>query len=607
MHSSKSTAFVAIILVSTGLLGARLFGLQILGQGQALEVAQGNALRTHRVLPARGAIYDRHGVLIVDNEPSYTITLTPRFFDEEKTSLLATHLGVDDSVVTAKLADARRWTSYRPSMSFTNMSFDRYGRIQEDRFRLPGVDEAIGQKRRYNTGVRASHALGYTGEITQEELNALAEENGYRIGDYLGRTGIERSYEAELRGVPGTALRVVNVYGLEIGSYMQGQGDQPPISGYDVHLALDLGVQALAESLFTNKRGAAVAMDVNTGGLIAFLSAPDFDLELFTGGGDVQRWASVAQHPEKPLYNRASMNLMPPGSTWKPLMALMALETGLIEASGSEGTVYCPGYHPIGQGRIFKCLGVHEEQTAVEAIMNSCNTFFFEVGRRMDLGTFRRYSQMFGFGQNVQTDIREQTPGLIPDSSYFDQAYTEWGVGTTMNLGIGQGDMGVTPLQLARYIGAVANGGWLHEPRLAAFLSNPATGDTINVAPQPVPIPIDPDYFALVRQGLRLVMEEGTGNLAQIPGIASGGKTGTAQAPGGMMDHSVFVMFAPYDDPQIAVAVQCENAGGGSDCAAPIGSLIAERYLKGYLPDTYEVRARMNRALTARSEPLRAE
>ena len=630
MHDYKVTIFLITILLSLGLLGTRLFGLQIVGRGHHQEIARGNALRTLRVMPARGAIYDRHGVLLVHNEPSYTVTLTPRFFDESKAPLLAEHLGVDAAVVRAKLDEARRWTSYRPSRSFTNVPYEQYSHIQEDRFLLPGVDKIISQRRHYTLVARASHALGYVNEITREELGTGPIKGGsplcdslvqatftqraelatapaatsYRQGDILGRTGVEQTYESCLRGIPGSALRVVNVHGLEVKSYLEGKGDRVPTSGYDIHLALDAGVQALAESLFISKRGAAVVLDTDTGGIITLLSAPDFDPTLFSGGIDPEHWQTIRSHPDKPLYNRASMNQMPPGSTWKPFMALMALDTGIIDTAGTNSVVYCGGGHPIGRGRIFKCLGRHGSQNAMQAIQNSCNTFFFEVARRMEINTFRRYANMFGFGLHAPTDIPVQTPGLIPDSAYFKRTYVQWGTGTVMNLGVGQGDMGVTPLQLARYIAAVGNGGYLPEPHLVSYLANPATGDTIRVAPRSVHIPIDSSYLSIARRGLRLVMEAGSGRMAQIPGIPSGGKTGTAQAPGGMQDHSVFVMFAPYDDPRIAVAVQCENAGGGSRCAAPIASLLAERYLKGHLPDSPQVAFRMNRAQNASSEPL---
>ncbi len=600
--------FIGIILFATGILGVQLFRLQIINQDQFREVSRGNALRDIRVVPARGAVYDRNGILMVHNEPTYTVTLTPRYFDESKIGLLARLLGEPDSVVVTRLAKARQWSPYRPSPSFRDVPLAIYSRIQENAYLLPGVGKEINQKRRYLTTARAAHALGYIREITQNELDRLKEQGAdakYRPGDLVGKTGVERYYEPYLRGMPGHAFRVVNVHGLEVKSYRDGEEDTPPSSGYDIHLALDTRVQALAESLFVGKRGAAVAIDPNTGGIIALVSKPDFDPALFSQKVDPTTWRYLNNSPEKPLYNRATMNLMPPGSTWKPFMALMALADSKIALEGANSTFFCPGYHPVGRGQYFRCMGAHGHMDVLQAIKNSCNTFFFEMARRTNIGTFKKYANLFGFGIEAPTDIGEQTAGLIPDSAYFNQRYPDWDIGTTMNLGVGQGNMGVTPLQLARYIAAVANKGMLQPPHLVEKLVHPETGEVVRPPlPEPEQIPIDERYFDVVRDGMRLVMEQGTGAEAQIPGILSGGKTGTAQASGGMADHSVFVMFAPFDDPQIAIAVQAENAGQGAHAAAPIASLLAEFYLKGELPDSYEVRLRMNRALNARSQEL---
>jgi penicillin-binding protein 2 len=289
-------------------------------------------------------------------------------------------------------------------------------------------------------------------------------------------------------------------------------------------------------------------------------------------------------------------------------MALMSLAEGNITLSGPNSTYSCPGYHPVGQGRFFRCMGTHGTQDVRIAIKNSCNTFFFEMARRVDVNTFKKYANMFGFGVEAPTDIAEQTPGLIPDSSYFNRLDPQWDIGYSMNLGIGQGNMGVTPLQLARYVAAVGNKGTLQPPHLVAYMQHPDTGEVKSPdIPASENIPIEERYFDAVREGMRMVMEQGTGRLAQIPGIPSGGKTGTAQAPGGMKDHSVFIMFAPFDEPKIALAVQCENAGFGGECAAPIASLMAELYLKGELPDSYEVKFRMNRAMNAKSQTLLGE
>ena len=602
--------FIGIILVVLGILGLRLAQLQILDQDDFTEESRSNAIREVRVRPARGAIFDRNGALMVSNQPSYNILITPRYFDESRIPLLADLLEVPDSVVVRKLEEAKAWSGFRPSRSFKEVPFGIFSRVQENQYRLPGVTYEIVERRSYPGEARSSHALGYIREISDAEL-ANRSEMEYRQGDLIGKTGVERQYEEELRGDPGSEFKLVNVHGREIKSYQDGAQDTPPTSGYNIHMAMDQHVQALAESLFVGKRGAAVALDPKTGGIIALVSEPDFPPGLFSQSVDQETWNYLNNSPQKPLYNRATMNLMPPGSTWKPFMALLSLEQGniMLPGEGAKTTVHCPGYHPLGGPGLFRCMAAHGTVNVISAIQNSCNTFFFEMMMRTDVDTFSRYAHMFGFGERAPTDIGEQTAGLIPDSAYFNRAYPNgWTAGYSINLGIGQGDMGVTPLQLARYVAAVGNKGTLHPPHLVQKMVHPETGDVrYPDLPAPESVPIEERYFEAVREGMRRVMEHGTGRMAQIPGIPSGGKTGTAQAPGkGRKDHSVFVMFAPWDDPQIAVAVQCENAGFGGQCAAPIASLMAELYLKGEIPESPEKTVRMRRALNARSQPLEA-
>lgn len=598
--------FIGIIFVVIGILGLRLGQLQLLDQDDFTAESRNNAIRENRVIPARGSVIDRNGVLMVSNQPSYNILFTPRYFDEEKIPLVADLLEVPDSVVVQKLKEARAWSGFRPSRSFTGVSFGVFSRVQENQYRLSGVTYEIVEKRSYPTSANASHALGYIREVSGEHLGRLEEqypERLYRQGDLVGQTGVERRYENYLRGIPGSAFKLVNVHGREIKSYQDGAEDHSPEGGYTMHLHMDSRVQALAESLFVNKRGGAVAIDPNTGGIIALVSKPDFAPEYFSSRLDSATAAYLFQSNEKPLLNRATTNLMPPGSTWKPFMSLMALQEGLIRPGQ---TVRCGGGHPLGRGRFFSCMGVHGPLTVESAIQHSCNTFFFEMMYRTDIETFNRYAHLFGFGERAPTDIGEQAPGLIPDSAYFNRFAGEgkWGPGWTLSLGIGQGNMGVSPLQLARYVAAVGNRGTLYPPHLVAQLVNPETGTvTYPDLPTPERMPIEPQYFDMVKEGMRRVMEAGTGRLAQIPGIPSGGKTGTAQSPHGR-DDSVFIMFAPWDNPQIALAVQCENAGFGGDCAAPIASLMAELYLKGEIPDSPAKTIRMRRALSARSEPL---
>ncbi len=603
--------FISIIFVVLSILGGRLAYMQLINAETYTDESRNNALREILVRPARGAIFDSDGTLMVDNKPTYTVQLTPRYFakrpggkrfdfDSTQVSLLADMLAVPDSVVWTKLGEAVRRNPDAPTNSFPETPFAAFGRIQENLYRLPGVTYDVSQTRRYHTQARASHVFGYIREIDGANLRRRYDD-GYRRGDMMGITGLERNYEMYLRGKLGTEWRLVNARGLDIGSHMDGVNDSSPISGYDLYLGLNHEVQALAESLFVGKRGGAVAINPQNGEIISLVSAPDFELEMFTHSLSRQDYNYLTNSPEKPAYNRATQSRQPPGSTWKPFMALMSLQEGTITETSR---VTCSGGHPLGRGRFFRCMHVHGAVAVKEAIQRSCNTFFFEMMYRSDVETFARYAHYFGFGQRKPTDVADQTPGLIPDSTYFNRLLGTkvWNL-QWMNLGIGQGDMGTTPFELAQYMAVVANGGTRYPPHLIRELRHAETGEVIRpTLPAPFELPIESEYFDIVRDGMRLVMEAGTGRGVQIPGISSGGKTGTAQAGKGRKDNSVFVMFAPYDNPQIAIAVQVENAGYGSTAAAPIASLMAELYLTGQIAP--ERQAMVQRVRSVQSQPL---
>lgn len=594
--------FIGLILFLFLVLSLRLFQLQFIDADAYAGESRMNSIRENRVQPARGVVYDRAMRLLVDNEPSYAITLTPRHFRPENIPLLADLLEVPDSVVAARLEQARRWSAFRPSRAFREVPFDIFSRVQENQYRLPGVWYEVEQMRRYVTSARAAHALGYIREITDSEL-ATRRPLGYRPGDLIGKAGLERTYESYLRGRLGSEFKLVNIHGLEVKSYLDGADDTPPMSGYDVYMGLDSRVQALAESLFVNKRGAAVALDPRSGEIIAMVSKPDYDPAIFSETIDSETWSYLTTSKEKPMLNRATMAVFPPGSTWKPFMALLALDQGDI----TENTrISCPGYHPFGGPSLFRCLGVHGPIEIRTALQRSCNTFFFELMQRTDVNTFRHYGNQFGFGERAPTDIGEQSAALIPDSSYFNRMFPRgWTAGYSINLGIGQGNMSVTPLQLARFTATVANGGTVHPPHLVRELVHAETGEVLRPRlPAPRKLDIDPHYFEIVKDGMRLAMEAGTGRASQIPGISSGGKTGTAQAGTNRTDHSVFIMFAPYEDPEIAIAVMVENAGYGGTVAAPIASFMAEQYLKGMIEQTPQRQALMQRVIAVRSQPL---
>lgn len=601
-YRTRVRIYAGVVLTVFLLLGLRLVQLQGLTEGNSDGTPPGSAVRERPIEAARGAMYDRDGTLLVDNRPTYTILLTPHFFDRSKIGLLANLLDVADSTVAGKLEEAREWNAFRPSRAFREVSFETFSQIQEHLYELPGVSYDIELRRRYHTSNLSAHALGYVHEIDDQTL-AQNRSQDYHPGDYVGKTGLEYAHESLLRGERGRRHVLVNVQGTEIMPYDNGRRDKPAVSGYDLHLTIDHTLQALAESLFVGKRGAAVALDPDNGAVLSFVSEPDFDPRHFAHSTSASVWDSLRTDPRNPLYNRAAQSSYPPGSTWKPLMGLVALQTGQLTANER---LNCPAGYRMGQ-RVFENHGDQEKgmMTIKTAIEVSCNTFFYKMMDEMDLATWHDWALKFGFGQDVPLDGFRQAPGLIPDSSYFNQTYGTWTEGYTINLAIGQGDMAVTPLQLARYTAALGNGGMLPTPHFVDQARHPETGRSFQPDySDPEWIPIATRHFETVQDGMRRVMTDGTGKWVQIPGVPSAGKTGTAQNPHGR-DHSLFIMFAPYEDPEIAIAVVVENAGYGATAAAPIASLMAEKYLNGEIADAQNRRYWKRRLLEeVRSAPI---
>ena len=586
--------FAALVVGVVAFLGARLVQMQIVDREEYATEAEGNAIETKIVRPARGYIFDRNGILMVDNETTVSVTVAPRYFDEADLPLVAELASVPFERVERRYAEIVERSAYQEDVLLENVPFWTFARLQENQYRLRGISFREDQQRRYHGPARLTHALGYVNEIGADELDEMREQ-GYRLGDRVGKTGLEAEYEPVLRGRVGREFVLKNVHGMEVESYEGGAQDVAPQSGTGLVLAVDSKVQALAESLFVNKRGGAVMLDVKTGGIISTVSAPDYSLSIYEDGFTQQEVDFLYRNPEKPDFNRATMAETPPGSTWKPFMAAIALQEGMITP---ETDLYCGGGYVLG--RLYRCHGGSHGNIAVrDAIRVSCNTFFFrlmndtfqtaEGPKRMDLDMWGDWAHRFGFGQLAPIDIPNQMPGLIPDSSYYDRVYPAgWGPGYTVNLGIGQGNMGVNPLQLARYTAAVANNGTLVTPHLVLAQIDPATGVRREPArPRARQIPIEPRNFAIVREGMMDVVEgAGTARRARIPEfgefpkILVAGKTGTAENPRGK-DHSVFIAYAPADDPQVAVGVIVENIGFGGTTAAPIASLMIEQYMRG--------------------------
>lgn len=587
--------FSGLVVFFVAFLGVRLAQMQLLDREQYLVEAEGNAIVTKIVRPARGYIFDRNGVLLVDNETTLSVTVAPRYFDAANLPLVAELAGQPLAEVAARYAEIQERSRYQEDVLLENVPFYTFARLQENQYRLRGIGFTESQQRRYHGAARLTHVLGNVNEISASELDVMREQ-GYALGDRVGKSGIEKEYEAVLRGRVGRELVLVNVHGMEVQSYENGTQDVEPQSGTALTLAVDSRVQALAESLFVGKWGGAVMMDVRTGGVISMVSAPDFDLSIYRDGFTQQEVDFLYRNPLQPLFNRATQSSQPPGSTWKPFMAAIALQMGMID---ENTTLFCGGGYRLG--RLYRCHGGAHGQIAVrDAIRVSCNTFFFRLmndtfvnerhpeGIRMDLDTWGDWAHRFGFGQLAPLDMPDQNPALIPDSAYYDRAFPAgWGPGYTVNLGIGQGNMGTSPLQLARYTAAIANGGTLVTPHLVMRQTDPASGVSRTPARRRArQIPIEARNFQIVREGMEAVVTDGTARRAQIPAVEGfpeitlAGKTGTAENPRGK-DHAVFIAYAPADDPQVAVGVIVENAGFGSTTAAPIASLMIEQYLRG--------------------------
>ena len=589
--------FTGLVIGLVVFLGGRLVQMQIIDQEQYQTEAAGNAIETKIVRPARGYIFDRNGLLLVDNETTMSVTVAPRYFDTADLPLIAELAGLPLEEVQARYDKIVERSAYQEDVLLENVPFWTFARLQENQYQLRGVNFREDQQRRYHGDARLTHALGFVNEIGEEELDEMREQ-GYMLGDRIGKSGIEAEYEPVLRGRVGRAFVLRNVHGMEVERYEGGELDVAPESGFALTLAVDATVQALAESLFVNKRGGAVMMDAKTGGIISMVSAPDFDLSIYRDGFTQAEVDFLYRNPEQPDFNRATQTALPPGSTWKPFMGVIALQEGMID---ENTTLFCGGGYVLG--RLYRCHGGSHGNIALrDAIRVSCNTFFFRLmndtfvnelhpnGIRMDLDRWGDWAHRFGFGQLAPLDIPNQNTGLIPDSSYYDRVFPAgWGPGYTVNLGIGQGNMGTSPLQLARYTAAIGNGGTLVTPHLVMAQTDPETGITTTPSRRrPQQIPIEPRNFQVVREGMEAVVAAGTARRAQIPAygdfaeILVAGKTGTAENPRGK-DHAVFIAYAPVDDPQVAVGVIVENAGFGSTTAAPIASLMIEQYFRGQI------------------------
>ena len=579
---SPKRKFVIQLVLSCGflILIGRLYQLQYIYGEQYGRQSEENSIRTVVKVPVRGYIYDRNGRLLVDNRPSYTVMLTPIDFNTKSLPLLAQILQMPEEMVVDKINRGKKYSQFTPTRIKRDIDFRILSLLEEHKDKLGGIEVEMESKRYYPTSARMSHLLGYAKEISDWQLDKLGDY--YQPGDIVGSAGIEAKYEQFLRGDKGFDYISQNAKGQIIGTFNNGKNDVPPKDGLDMHLALDVRVQALAESLLTGKRGAVVAIDPSTGGIIAMASKPDYDLSNFSGVTPSEVWKDLTTDEGMPLFNRATLTRYPPGSTFKMLLAIAGLEDGLID---ENYRIQCRGAFPFGN-RVFKDLHVHGSTNVIESIQRSCNVLYYGLMLKVGFDEWTKYGREFGFGKSTKVDILEENSGLLPSTEYFDRRYGKgkWTQGYLVSLGIGQGEVGVTPMQMAVYAAMLANKGHYHQPHAVDYIYNKWTKKTDSVAYDRHDVQISEKTWGIVREGMRRVVMEpgGTGGIVRIAGIQAAGKTGTAQNPHGR-DHAWFIGFAPFDNPKIAICVLVENGGFGAVAAGPIASMCMEQYIYGEL------------------------
>jgi penicillin-binding protein 2 len=574
----KYVIMALIVLASLGLI-IRLFIIQVV-EDSYRSSADNNVLRYVTQYPARGLIYDRNGKLMVFNQAAYDLMVVPAQTSKIDTSEFCTILEITKESFRERMKSAVNYSHRAPSLFLKQISAETYARLQEKMFMYPGFYVQSRTLRKYSRP-EAAHILGYVSEVDE---NIIGKESYYKSGDYIGKSGIEESYENDLRGIKGVKIFLVDVYGRLKGSYREKRMDTLAIPGRDIISSIDADLQEYGELLMRNKSGSIVAIEPETGEVLTLVSSPNYDPELLVGRIRSENFALLNADTLKPLFNRALMAKYPPGSTFKPINGLIGLQEKVITP---ETLFSC------ANGYLFVKCHSHSSPLNLEGgIMNSCNAYFCNVFRRVlenpqypsvsvAFERWRKYLSEFGFGATLGTDFVNELSGNIPTLSYYDRYYgiNKLKALNIISLAIGQGEIGTTPLQMANMTAAIANRGYYYTPHIVKAVGLP--GNINQHFTSKHIINIDSINFEEVIKGMEAAVNGGAGataTIAALSGIIVCGKTGTAQNQG--KDHSVFIAFAPRDHPKIAIAVYVENAGFGATTAAPVASLLIEKYLR---------------------------
>ena len=579
-YDERKNVIKGIFIVIAGIFILRLFHIQIVDNSYTLS-ANNNVLRYNTEYPARGLIFDRNDKLLVYNEATYDLMVIPRLVKKIDTTDFCNLIGIDKESFIKKMNDAKSYSRYKPSVFEKQLSKETYGYLQEKLFELPGFYVQIRTLRKYPKPM-ASHTLGYIGEVSPEIID---NNPYYKSGDYIGISGIENSYEDMLRGKRGLKIEMVDVFNRPKGSYQNGKYDTIAVAGKDLHTTLDADLQEYGEMLMKNKTGSIVALDPKTGEILTIVSSPAYDPNLLAGRERAKNYVKLEEDESKPLFNRALMAKYPPGSTFKLVNALIGQQEGVLFP---QTTYSCErGFHFGGL-----TVGCHVHPSPLDllgSIEISCNAYYCKTFRTIienrSLGSVEdaykvwyKYVRSFGFGQRFNSDLPNELSGFIPTSAYYDKYHgkNRWNSISIISLAIGQGELGITPLQLANLSATIANRGFYYTPHIIKGIGNDYT--VKNKYTKKNYTLIDTKYFDIVVEGMYHAVLEGTARMSRLDSLPMCGKTGTAQNPHGK-DHSLFIAFAPKDDPKIAICVVVENAGFGATYAAPIASLMVEKYL----------------------------
>lgn len=599
-----------IIIASAVVILLRLFYIQVIDDSYYLS-AENNVLRKVIIYPARGVILDRNSKVLVQNEPVYDLLVTPREVKEIDTALFCELVDIDKEGFIKRFNKAKSYSPYKASIFEKQLSAQVYAALQEHLYKFRGFYVQNRTVRNYPDSI-AAQFLGYINEVTDKDIER--SKGFYKPGDYIGVSGVERAYEELLRGQRGVQNLMVDAFNRPKGHFADGKYDTIAVAGEDLMSSLDKDLQILGEQLLKNKIGTVVAIEPATGEILSFVSSPSYNPNMMVGRQRGNNYMKLLYDPYKPMFIRPIQAQYPPGSVFKVVSALVAQQAGVLN---QETVFHCPGGYRYGRRGLMRCTHVHGSTTLIPSIQTSCNTYYGYAYARMIDGRGKKPAeaykdwhaaiQKFGIGIELGIDLPGENAGNLPLSEFYTKSFgnDKWTSGFNISLSIGQGEMGITPLQMANIMAIVANRGHYYRPHLIKSI-----GEKKIVKPEfseKISVDVDEKYFEPVIEGMSRAVNQpgGTAYSVRIKDIEMAGKTGTVQNPHGE-NHAVFFAFAPRVNPKIAIAVFVENAGYGGVWAAPIASMMVEKYLTDTItmPKYIQDRIQNSSLLPATKKPV---